>query len=147
MAKTIKFFKKDGEVQYKDFMLKNLEAAFSTIRNGNYTLTIKRDVKRRSLDQNALMWLWFTCIEKETGTDKNDVHDHYCSKFLRRTIIVNDKETVVISGTSKLNTLQFTDFLNKVQADAASEFGIILPRPEDQAWEYFKLEYGPYIYN
>jgi hypothetical protein len=34
-----------------------------------------------------------------------------------------------------------TVFLNKVQADAAVEFGITLPSPEDKYWEDFYNEY------
>ena len=145
MSKTIRFIKKDGEVQYKQNLLNNLENALSTIANGNYIFSVKKEVKKRTLDQNALMWLWFTCIERETGTDKNDIHDYYCMLFLRRTAPINGEERVIISGTSKLNTAQFTDFLNKIQADAASEFGIKLPTPDDLYFESFKAEYGQYI--
>ena len=145
MSKIIRFSKKDGEVQYKDYMLRNLENALGIITNGNYLLSIKKEVKKRTLDQNSLMWLWFACIEHETGTNKNDIHDYYCMLFLRRTASINGEDRVIISGTSKLNTAQFTDFLNKVQADAASEFGIKLPLPEDLHFEEFKNEYGRYV--
>jgi hypothetical protein len=63
MAKTIRFIKNNGEVQYKQNILNNLDNAFNTIKNGEYILTVSKEVKKRSLDQNALMWLWFTCIE------------------------------------------------------------------------------------
>ena len=144
MSKTIRFIKKDGEIQYKQNVLNNLENALGTIANGNYLLSIKKEVKKRTIDQNALFWLWMECISQETGTDKNDIHDYYCMLFLRRTAPINGDERVIISGTSKLNTAQFTDFLNKVQADAASEFGIKLPLPEDLYFEEFKNEYGRY---
>lgn len=129
--------KKDGVVT----MDKSFDYLCSTLTNGEYVLSIKRKVKPRSLSQNALMWMWFTCIEKETGTDKVDVHDHYCKKFLRRRICMKGVEDVVVSSTSKLNTLQMTDFLNKVQADAATEFGITLPLPDDQYYNEFVNEY------
>ena len=145
MSKTIRFTKKEGKVQYKEYLLRNLENALKIIANGNYLLSIKKEVKKRTLDQNALMWLWFTCIEHETGTNKNDIHDYYCMLFLRRTANINGEERVIISGTSKLNTAQFTDFLNKIQADAANEFGIKLPNPDDLYFEEFKNEYGRYI--
>ena len=54
----------------------------SQLRNGRYRLIIERYTEPRTLSQNALMWLWFTCIEQETGTEKNVVHKHYCRKFL-----------------------------------------------------------------
>lgn len=113
----------------------------SQLRNGKYRLKIERYVEPRTLSQNALMWLWFTCIERETGTDKQDVHDYYCNTFLRRRTIIKGRETVVAGSTSKLNTLQMTEFMNKVKADAAAELGIILPLPEDVFYHEFINEY------
>jgi hypothetical protein len=131
---------------FRQNVLNSLDNAFSTLMNGSYILTVKRETKKRSLDQNSLMWLWYTCIERETGTDKNDVHDYYCTKFLHRNMNINGRQTVAVGGTSKLNTAQFADFLNKVQADAASEFGIRLPSPDDLRFEEFKNEYSRYLY-
>jgi hypothetical protein len=147
MAKVIFISKKDGEIQYKESVFNQLKNAFETISNGEHIITISKKVKKRSLDQNALMWLWFTCIQLETGTNKNDIHDYYCNMFLSRKSNVNGKEVTVTSGTSKLNTDQFTYFLNQVQADAASEFGIKLPNPDDLNFESFKQEYQRYINN
>jgi len=129
--------KKDGKVE----LSKSLEFMCSQLRNGRYWLRIERYVEQRTISQNALMWLWFTCIERETGSDKQDVHDHYCRLFLRRTALINGVEETVYGGTSKLNTLQMTDFMNKVKADAATELGITLPLPEDRYYSEFIAEY------
>ena len=50
--------KKDG----KATLDKPFEFMLSLLRNGEYTLTIKRKTKPRTLNQNALMWQWFRCI-------------------------------------------------------------------------------------
>lgn len=118
-----------------------VELMFGLVTNGEYTLEIKKKVKKRTVDQNALMWMWFTCIEDETGTLKQDVHDYYCKKFLRRVVSFNGKDEVVVRTTSKLNTAEMTTFLNKVQADAAAEFGIRLPSPDDQFFNAFTNRY------
>lgn len=122
-------------------MNKSFDFMCSQLRNGRYKVTIERYTEPRSLSQNALMWLWFTCIEQETGTNKQDIHDYYCNMYLRRTAYFKGKEKVIAGSTSKLNTLQMTDFLNKVKADAASEFGIYLPLPEDRYYQEFVNEY------
>lgn len=116
-------------------------AVFSTLRDGRYVVTITKDRARRSLDQNALMWLWFSCVESETGTDRHDVHDYYCAKFLRRTIAWNGTERTVVEGTRRLSKERMAEFLGKVQADAATEFGIRLPNPEDRYFEEFYQTY------
>lgn len=137
MAQEAILTKKDGVIQ----LTKSFDFMCSQLRNGKYRLKIERFVEPRSLSQNALLWLWLTCMENETGTNRNDFYAHYCKLFLSRPVCINGVEEVVTDGTSSLNTLQMTDFLNKVQADAASEFGIVLPLPADRYYMEFINEY------
>ena len=112
-------------------------SVFSLLKNGRYTVTIVPEKKPRSLDQNNLMWLWFTCISNETGTPVQTVHDYYCSKFLRTIINWNGTNRTVVEGTSRLSKDRMVEFMNNVQADALTEFGIKLPLPEDQHYQDF----------
>ncbi len=137
MAQEAILEKVKGEVH----MSKSFDFMCSQLRNGRYRVKIERFTEPRTLSQNALMWLWFTCIEQETGTDKNVVHKHYCRKFLSEIAYFQGIEEVVVRGTSELNTIQMTDFLNKVQADAAAELGITLPLPADRYYNEFINEY------
>lgn len=137
MSQTAVLTKEKGEIR----MNKSFDFMCSQLRNGRYRVTIERYTEPRTLNQNALMWLWFTCIEQETGTDKQDVHDYYCNRFLRRTAFINGRELVISGKTSSLNTLQMTDFLNKIKAAAAAEFGITLPLPADRYYQEFINEY------
>lgn len=116
-------------------------AVVSLLSNGRYTVTISREKEPRSLDQNALMWMWFTCISQETGASVQDVHDYYCRAFLMKEIAWNGRTEIIFSGTSKLTKEKMTWFLDKVQADAAAEFGITLPLPEDRNFEVFYQMY------
>lgn len=118
-----------------------LEHVFATMRNGRYTLTIKRVQEQRSLPQNDLMWMWMTCIERETGTPKEDVYNYYCRRFLSRPVTINERTEWVYETSSKLTVERMTEFLNLIQADAATELGITLPTPEDRLFEYFYNEY------
>lgn len=115
----------------------DLAGLFSTLRNGTYTITIKRATEKRTLAQNDLMWLWFTCIERETGTPKEDVYNYYCKKFLQKQIRMGDRLVMVNETSSRLNTQQMSDFMNKIQADAATELGIQLPLPTDRYYDAF----------
>ena len=133
MAQTVTVRKVDGRVT-TDIDLGYL---FSTLRNGTYTITIKRASEKRSINQNDLMWMWFTCVERETGTPKNDVYNIYREKFLQKEVQFGDRIVRCVESTSQLNKEQFTEFLNKVQADVASELGIQLPIPEDRYFEQF----------
>jgi len=139
MAKVHSFSitKQGDQVSYS----KEPAAVLSLLRNGTYTVTITRAREPRSIDQNSLMWLWFTCIEQETGTMRQDVHDYYCKRFLTKDIEWNGSTEIVVRGTSRLSKEEMKWFLDNVQADALTEFGITLPLPEDRYFEEFYQTY------
>lgn len=136
--KTVKAEKRDGRVTFSA----NLDYLFSTLRNGTYNIIIKRATEKRSIEQNALMWMWFLCLEYETGTDKNDIYMYYCKKFLCKVVRIGESVEKIYETSSMLNTKQMSEFLNKIQADAASELGITLPIPEDKYFEEFYQQFN-----
>jgi hypothetical protein len=138
MAKTVLMTKNDGRLTFDV----ELPYVFSLLANGKYTITIKRANEKRSIPQNDLMWMWLTCIERETGTPKDDVYMYYCKKFLMKTIQVGNKMERIYNTSSKLNMEQMTEFLNKIQVDAATELGITLPKPEDRFFEQFYAQFN-----
>lgn len=132
-----RIMKADGEVR----LSKDFNYLLSTLRNGTYDVIIKRSCDRRTMAQNDLMWLWFRCIEDETGTPKEDVYLYYCKKFLCKVIQVGERMEKVYETSSRLNTQRMTNFLDNIKADAASELGIQLPLPEDIYFEQFVQQY------
>jgi len=138
----IRFRKEKGTVAGVERVVDAFRQRLTLCKNGDYDVVIKPHESKRSLNQNRLMWLWFRCIEAETGTPQQDIHDYYCAKFLQRPVTVGNYTTYVSGGTSKLSEKAFAAFLDYVQADAASEFGITLPNPDDEAWEYFYNVYS-----
>lgn len=138
MAKQVLMRKVDGRLTFDT----ELAYVFSTLANGTYNITIKKASEKRSIPQNDLMWMWLTCIERETGTPKDDIYMYYCKKFLMKTIQVGEKWERIYNTSSKLNTEQMTEFLNKIQADALTELGITLPQPEDRFFEQFYQQFN-----
>lgn len=120
---------------------KDLPAIISSLRNGRYIVTIAREDEPRSIEQNALMWMWFACISEETYTPIQDVHDYYCSKFLRKHVDWNGTQRTVVEGTRNLSKSRMSTFLDSIKADALTEFGIKLPLPEERIFEPFYQEY------
>lgn len=138
MAKTVIMTKKDGRVTLDQ----ELPYVFSTLSNGTYTITIKKASEKRSISQNDLMWMWLQCISNETGTPKDDIYMYYCKKFLMKTVTIGNRMERIYMTSSKLNTLEMTNFLNQIQADAQTELGITLPLPEDRFFECFYQQYN-----
>ena len=138
MAKTVLMTKNDGRLTFDV----ELPYVFSLLANGKYTITIKRANEKRSIPQNDLMWMWLTCIERETGTPKEDVYMYYCKKFLMKTIQIGDKLEHIYNTSSKLNQEQMSEFLTTIQIDALTELGITLPKPEDRFFEQFYAQFN-----
>ena len=138
MAKQIILTKKDGRLVFDQ----EPAAVFDFIANGQYVIIIKRMNTKRSIAQNDLMWMWMACIERETGTSKDDIYMYYCKKFLIKTIRVGERLERIYNTSSKLNTQQMTEFLNNIQQDAREELGITLPRPEDRFFEAFYQQFN-----
>ena len=67
-------------------------------------------------NQNGLYWLYLKIIEEETGNFADDLHEYFKRKFLtpRELNVLNDKMKIP-GSTAKLNTLEFSDYLEKIQ--------------------------------
>lgn len=122
-------------------MDRSFDLMCSLLRNGEYTVRIVRKTQPRTVSQNSLMWMWYKCMEDATGQSKEDFHDYYKTKFLSRQVAIGGRWVTVVGSTADLNTLQMTDYLEKVKADAATEFGITLPLPADRNYQDFISEY------
>ena len=105
----------------------------STSRKESHTTSqfpVKRSI--RTISQHRLYWLWVTCIEQETGNDKETLHEYFKQEFLgRQSVQIFNTEVYPLRSTTGLNTKEFTDYLNKIQVFASSELGIVLPNPID----------------
>lgn len=107
-----------------------------------YNVTIVRHRERRTVDQNRLLWLWVNCISDETGQDKDDLHEYFKQKFLGfDTKTLWGVQVFKSVSTASLDTLQFTQYLERIRAFAAAELGIELPDPQDQYWDQFEQQY------
>lgn len=109
-----------------------------------YDVSVTLHRKRRSIPQNRLYRLWLGCISCETGNEVEDLHDYFKDRFLSRKVEIFGDEYNTGTSTKKLNTAEFTAFLDKVQQFAAGE-GIILPNPEDLYFEQFYQQYEYFI--
>jgi hypothetical protein len=108
----------------------------------SYTVEVTEKRVRRSIPQNSLMWLWLTCIEHETGTDRNDLHDYFKERYILPTEVNIFGEKRLKYTTTDKDTKQFKEYLDKIQCFASAELSITLPNPEDKQWEEFYNYYS-----
>lgn len=107
-------------------------------------LEIKKYRNKRSLNQNALFWMW--CAEardyfnkKKTPQplSKDDMHDLFCHLFLgyEDLVVGNTEIKNKLRGTSKLDTGEMFHFMEKIEAWCV-EKGLLLTVPVvSEYWE------------
>lgn len=147
-ARSIQIVKTQGKTSVSvSEVLDMIRFWLSDISNGTWVLTLTRFSKPRTDAQRGLMWLWFTAIADEWSEaygrvfTKENVHDDYCLKFLPITL-PNGRN--IAGETKHLNTEQMSEFLNRVQADAQTEYGIQLPDPDDYNFALWAKMHGGY---
>ncbi len=84
---------------------------------------------KRSSEQNARLWAIYGEIAKGTGHTCDEIHEAMKAKFLPpQWIRVGDEEVKVIASSTKLDVKEFSEFMEQVEAFAASELGVVVAR-------------------
>jgi hypothetical protein len=111
--------------------LYRLREILDTLPDGEYS--IKPYSPPRNLDQNAIYHALLTLVERESGNDKDDMHELMKLKYNRKRIKSNlwgKKSWKYVGGSTKeLNRKQFSEYFSHVERFFA-ELGYVLP-PRD----------------
>lgn len=108
---------------------------------------VKAYKKNRSLAQNRLLHLWMTALSKHWHESTGELFAPDAWKlqvkrqFLGEEVIElpGGKQVEQVRKTSKLNTQEFTDFLQMIEIWAADDLECFLPRP-DEYYEAMRYE-------
>jgi hypothetical protein len=110
-----------------------------------WQVEIKPYKKKRSVSQNALYWLWMKEISQgcyESGGElipDRTYHCYFRQKILGTTQLkVNGTTVWDLKSTTKLNTKDFTQYLEDIEHYVGSEWGIALSHPEDLYYQSMK---------
>jgi len=95
-----------------------------------YEVTIKPYKRNRSLEQNSLMWKWYSIIANDLGYTTEEIHEEFMRKLLTPTIVKTPSGMVEVYSTKKLKVKEMTAYLEGIER-TATEMGIALPRPYD----------------
>jgi len=87
--------------------------------------------KRKSKRSNNQLRYYFGVVCKVLGDyfgyDENEMHDALKYKFLRKGAA--DLETV--RSTTKMNTVEFEDYLERIRRWAVIEYSVVVPLPNE----------------
>lgn len=114
-----------------------------------FSVVIVRWQSKRTMDQNRLYWLWLNCIAKdgELGYTAEELHCVFAQKFLgaRQKIMYGESALVDVPSTRRLDTKEFSAYLEKIETFANTELGIPLPNPQDKYFNQFYEQYKDVI--
>lgn len=126
-----------------DFKVRNRQAMDHWVKlqhEGEFVLTIERRHATRSQSQNAYYWgVVAHLISEHTGYTPDEVHEFLKMKFLPKRLALQDRngviegEYVVGGSTTKLNKLQFGEYLAQIQQWAAETLDVVIPDPTERA--------------
>lgn len=119
-------------------------AYLSKLQDGKvYDVSITLHREKRTVSQNRLYRLWISVISDETGeSDRDALHNAIKATLLgTKEVCVGEFKAEAPISTASLNTEQFTLFLERLEAWANTELGIVLPRPSDMWWDDLVSKY------
>ena len=123
-------FKTDRQLKY------NAKEIFKYIKNFKeediIILDIKKQAKDRTIQQNKWYWKCINIIADDLGYTEDETHYYFKQMFLKgfRYNKFTKKEEPFIGSTTKLNTKQFTIYIEQVRRFAIQELNISTPSPD-----------------
>lgn len=128
----------------------------ANFENKPLVVEIRPESRDRSKAQNRLYWKWLHEIHRKTGNDEDQLHFEFKKKFLIGILKRDDDDYAAMclaisalkkseseqfeaiangvireTSTTRMNTAQFTTYLQLIEAFALKEFGLVLPVPDD----------------
>jgi hypothetical protein len=112
-----------------------LTAALARWKDGEVLITIERAHAIRSLESNSLYWVGYVKpLSEHIGEPPRWVHAYLKKRFLPpKHLLIQDKNGVVVDEvdldmltTTKLNTVEFSEYLHEIQVWAATDLGVMV---------------------
>jgi hypothetical protein len=93
---------------------------------GAVSVSVKPFKEARTDKQNNLYWAYLTEMAKASGHTKEELHDFFKKRFNLKTIEVAGVIDEVGGSTTRMNTAEFTQYVEKVEQFATEHFDLTL---------------------
>jgi hypothetical protein len=97
-----------------------------------FELVLRLQKSQRSLNQNA--YYWSVCLEilsGHTGFTPEEIHEIMKYKFLKEHKNAGEKLFLYVKSTTKLNTTEMEEYLEKIRRFASIELNCFIPLPNE----------------
>ncbi len=123
-----KIFRFSLQEESKAQLIQRFSGFLNKIRDGKYIISIEKQQRERSGEQNKFYWAVLKQIEAQTGQLSKELHETFKAKHL----IDNGARIARIKSTSELNVIEFNQYINKI-CQEMFDSGIIIEFPEDRS--------------
>jgi len=116
------------ELEYLLETLKNLKLETKENKQIRYKYSITRITKKRTIQQNKYLWLINNMLGDYLGYTEDEMH-YSVLVFLRiyKKFGTDGKERKLIKKTSKMDTVELTEYIEKVKSFASMELDFYIP--------------------
>lgn len=127
------------------FQMRNKAAVLAQLarmRDGEFIVTITPRKAARSIQANRYYWgVVVELIAEHTGYTPDEIHELLKAKFLPKRLAVCDGngevqgEFVIGGSTTKLNKIEFGEFISSIRLWASESLQVVIPDPDTgQLW-------------
>lgn len=120
-------------IQTKDWYIVSWSEQFWEMLMSDWKREIKKRYRKRTNDQNSYLHSLFSNIAKDVWEEPDYIKRYFKDRYLKW--VSKNKWIEYIRETSKLTTIEFNEFVEKVLNNIA-EFGFTYPTPEE--WKNWK---------
>lgn len=102
-----------------------------------WQVTVCAFKKTRSNQQNRALWgVAYKVLSDATGNEPEDLHEYFLGEWggWDTIKVLGQKRRVPIRRSSKLSTLEFSDFYAFIQRRSAETVGVYVPDPDPDYW-------------
>lgn len=119
------------KLMLNDMQRRYLDQCVAALDGKDARITITRDVRTRTTKQNRYYWgVVIDMIAGHTGHTPEEVHEAMKMEFLgRRFMSFGGKEIEVSKSTRDQDTLEMTNYIERVRAFAAEFLKLNIPDP------------------
>jgi len=131
-----------------------IRKAFEELKDGRFKVTIESN-NGRSSDQNKYYWSGVIPLIKDGLIDvgyreinsNEAVHDLMKYMFLKKQIVNQETGEVIetIGSTTKLTTIEFSDYVDRIAQFAAEILGVVIQPPNTQVPMFYTQDLKPSI--
>lgn len=135
------------------FKTEEIEEAIEALRQfvdesikTEFVLEVKVHRRKRSLAQNAYYWgVVLKVLGQHIGDSAEALHKDMASRFLPHMIRYPNGEMRIVPGqTSESNTLEFSQYIEKIRNFAQTTLGCYIPEPNEVTEEMLQRIHNEY---